>query len=475
MKTIRLLLTIILSLVLVHCSSDSSDDTVIDPIDQTDDDPIVLSSAKELMSFSVTKADNSDLDIDANVQQSGTSVKLFFPAGIDLTSLVTSFQVSEKAVLKINGANVVSGNTAIDFSSDFTVVVEAEDGSTQNYSFTVESNFSEFDSAVEAVRSKYNAPGLQIAITKDEKLVYTNNYGFSNLDNTEPVTNNSLFRVASISKPITAITILKMADDGLLSLSDTVFGGNGILGTDFGTPPYKTNIENITVMHLLDHTSGFTNNPYDPMFANLDWSQKQIIDDVLDNWTLATVPGSTYYYSNFGYLVLGRIIEKVSGMSYEDYVKQSILIPAGITNMTTGGNLLNDKKENEVEYFGQETLGAYEMNVTRMDAHGGWIASATDLAKLLVIIDRESGVEDLVTTSNLNLMYFGYEYWWFAGSIPGTSAVFGRLNGDFNYVILANTRTLPDIFAIISEMEAALSSNIPNRTSWPEYDLFTIE
>ena len=169
---------------------------------------------------------------------------------------------------------------------------------------------------------------------------------------------------------------------------------------------------------------------------------------------------------------IGRKIKAAYGMDYDDYVKQTILTPAGISTMEIANNTLSGKFPNEVEYFGQESLGAYDMNVTRMDSHGGWIASATDLAKLLVTVDRNNGVSDVVGTDLLNTMYFGFENWWFAGSIPGTSAVFGRLNDDFSYVILTNTRTLPDIFAIITDMQGAMQSNIESRSSWPNYNLF---
>ena len=299
MKTTRLLLLVSLSLFFTNCSSDSSNDPQTDPVVQTDDDPVTttdddpvvqLSSAKDLISFTVVQADNPTLKIDADIQQSGNTLKVFFPFGTDIANLVVSFQVSDKAILKLGDNTLTSGDSAIDFSVGFNLTVEAEDGSTQTYSVSQESSFAALDAAIQQVMTDNNAPSMQLAITKDEKLVYQAQYGYADLNSTEMVTDDSVYRLASVSKTITAVTILKMAQDGLLDFNDTVFGTNGILGMDFGTPPYKTNIENITVRHLLDHTSGFTNTPNDPFFVNENWSLQQLIDDVLDNRELATVP-----------------------------------------------------------------------------------------------------------------------------------------------------------------------------------------
>lgn len=474
MKTIKQLLLLSISLLLFNCSKDSPDEPVKEMevvIPPKDDD--TASSAKELISFSVTAASNPNLEIDADVQQSGTNLNVFFPFSTDVTELKVSFEVSDKAKLKLNGTEVVSGTSTIDFSSDETLTVEAEDGSTKNYGLTSESNFVELDAAIQQLMQDNNAPSMQLAITKGERLVYQAHYGYADLNNTELVNDNSVYRLASVSKVITAISILKMKDNGLLNMDDTVFGINGILGTDFGTSPYSTNIEDITVQHLLDHKSGFTNNPNDAFFVNYDWSLKQLIDDVLDNRVLATIPGETYYYSNFGYCILGRIIEKLSGKTYEAYVKETVLSPLGITTMNIGKNEIENKLENEVEYAGQENFGAYQYNIERIDALGGWTASATDLAKFLVGIDRNSGVSDIISTSSMAGTYFEFDEWGFWGSLPGTSSVVSRLNDDINFSIVTNTRVIP--IQLNKDMQDTLKAQILARSSWPNYDLFELD
>ncbi|MGD1945025.1 MAG: serine hydrolase domain-containing protein [Croceivirga sp.] len=484
MKITRLFLLTSVSFFLINCSSDSSDDPQTQPpIDQTDDGPITsvdddpvgeLSSDNSLLSFSVTTANNPGLKIDADVQVTGNDYKLYFPFGTQLDDLIVSFQVSEGASMQIGGVELTSTNSSIDFTDDFIATVVAEDGSMAEYGFRAESNFEALDEAIQQLMSDNNAPSMQLAITKNEKLVYQAQYGFADLNNTEVVTDDSVYRLASVSKTITAVTILRMVQDGLIAFNDTVFGVNGILENDFGTPPYSTNIENITVRHLLDHTSGFTNNPADAMFLNLDWTLEEVISNVLDNRVLETTPGETYSYSNFGYILLGRVVEKVSGMTYENYVKQSILVPLGITTMNIARNGIDEKWPNEVEYFSQgDNLGPYQYNASRCESMGGWTASATDLAKLMVGIDRRPGVADIINTDVIVGSYFGFGEWGFWGSLPGTSAVIYRINEEFNFSIIANTRVIP--LTLNKDMQDALRAAILARTSWPEYDLFTTE
>jgi CubicO group peptidase (beta-lactamase class C family) len=222
---------------------------------------------------------------------------------------------------------------------------------------------------------------------------------------------------------------------------------------------------------LLEHTSGWTNTPNNPMFNNLSYTQSQLLTDVLMNRPLTTAPGSTYYYLNFGYFVLGRVIEKITGVSYDSYVKTNILQPCGISEMRIAGNTLNDKFPKEVKYYQSES-SPYSMNVTRADACGGWIASATDLARFIVKIDRNTFRPDLISTSLLNQFYFGYLKWVQNGSLPGTSAVLCRLNSTYSFVVLANTRIDSDEDLINVDLNNTVTEQINLILTWPTGDLF---
>ena len=169
--------------------------------------------------------------------------------------------------------------------------------------------------------------------------------------------------------------------------------------------------------------------------------------------------------------MLGRISEEITGKSYEDYVNEEILHPLDITNMKIGGNTLDERFNDEVKYYDQEGYSPYAMNVSRMDANGGWLASSKDLVRLLAHVDRNSRRPDILNTSSLNNLYFGFENWLFFGSLPGTSSAISRVDDSFGYVILVNTRTIP-IGNILDQMNQVMVNEINSRTSWPNYDLF---
>lgn len=429
-----------------------------------------LSSAKQLITFNLSDELN-DISIDSDGIISGTSVTLFLPPGSNSIGLIPNFVISENSSAFIGNEELMSGETELDLSENITVEIIAEDGSSTYYIIELITDFPALDVSISSLMSSYNIPGIQLAIVNNEKLVYMKSFGMANKEEVENITDNSLFRIASISKPITAIAIFKLAEMGALNIDDLVFGNGALLGTKYGINSYSDDVKQITVRHLLEHTSGWDNDPYDPMFYNISYTHEELISDILDNRPLATQPGSTYYYSNFGYCVLGRIIEEVTGLSYDQFVNENLLNSIGITEMKIAGNTLADRQINEVKYYDQESFSPYIMNVTRMDSHGGWIASTKDLAKFLVHIDRNSSKSDIVSSSYLQELYFSSTNWLFYGSLPGTSTAISRVNDSFGYVIFANTRTLP-VDNILNDMNNIMTTEISNKSTWPKYDLF---
>lgn len=347
------------------------------------------------------------------------------------------------------------------------------------------------DDRIEAFMSKYDVPGLSLAITKDEKLVYVKAYGKADMESGEDLTTESLFRIASISKSLTAIALMKLAEEGKLSLDDHVFGQGAILGTKYGQHPYSDRVLAITVRHLLNHTAGgWPNQAGDPMFTNPEMDAHELISWTLDNRPLLRLPGTAYAYSNFGYCVLGRIVEELTGKAYDQYVKDAILAPIGIKSMVNGGNTLADRKAGEVKYYGTSAGGTdpYAFNIARMDAHGGWIASAKDLVKLLVHVDGYGGKTDMLSTASILEMTTpptlpnpsGYALgwsvrngqWWHMGSLPGTVTELSR-NGDnrINAAILTNTNAGPQYS---EELDNLLWNAIIRKSDiqWQDIDQF---
>lgn len=331
--------------------------------------------------------------------------------------------------------------------------------------------FGNLENSLNQKLAQFNAPAISVAIIKNEKLVYLKAFGFSDNETKTAATVTDIYRVASISKPITLAAILKLVQDGTISLDQKVFGVNGILGNDFGIPPPGSNKDLITIKHLLDHKSGWTNTPTDLMFTNISKTKSQLISELISTRALTSVPGTSESYLNIGYHILGRVIEKVTNQSYENYVKTAILAPSGIVDMKIAGNTLADRYPNEVKYY-QTEFSPYSMNINRMDAGGGWVATAKDLAKFIVRVDQNSVKQDLISTTLINQFYFGYANWYFYGSLPGTSAIVNRLNSTTSFVVITNTRTESNYNTILDDLNNTMIKEINSISNWPTLDLF---
>ena len=175
-----------------------------------------------------------------------------------------------------------------------------------------------------AFMETYEVPGLSVAIAIKGKSAYVGAFGVADRDTGEALTPQHRFRIASISKPITSTGIFTLIEAGKLQLDKSVFGPNSILGDDYPWSADGSNIEKITIEHLLTHTAGaWENNANDPMFSNKEMSHRELIAWTLKNMPLTIPPGKSFAYSNFGYCVLGRVIEKITGQTYERYIKDN--------------------------------------------------------------------------------------------------------------------------------------------------------
>jgi CubicO group peptidase (beta-lactamase class C family) len=357
-------------------------------------------------------------------------------------------------------------------------------------------NFSNADLSL--ITSKMNAylnanqvPGLAVAITKDGRLVYAAGFGYANKETGEEAGPTSLFRIASVSKPITSAAIMKLIESGKLSLTDHVFGPGGKLASEFPTPANNTKINEITIKYLLEHVSGFNNGAngdQDPMFMNLSMNHHDLINWVLNDpyHKLTRDPNMQWEYVNFGYCVLGRVIEKVSGQTYEQYVKQNVLTPSGATDMVIGANSEAQRKPREVKYYPPGS--PYSLNVTRFDSHGGWLASPIDLERFLVRVDGFPTKPDLINATLHTQMVTpahikdksgndpNYAFGWGAnpqshnGAMDGTIAYLAVLNGGYTFAVVANSRPASDIWA--GNLYNTVQSIVNGVSAWPNYDLF---
>ncbi|QDE81874.1 serine hydrolase [Myxococcus xanthus] len=379
----------------------------------------------------------------------------------------------------------------------------------QNLTFSA-ADLQHIDDTVQQAMTSTNTVGLSLAITRHGRLVFAKGYGLADRTSNTPVNTSHRFRVASVSKPMTSIGIMRLIESGQIRLTDRVFGRGGLLGETFGAQStYADNrVLNITVQHLLEHTAGAWDNDGadgtgDPMFMNTGMTHAQLIQWVLQNVPLEFAPGTTYQYSNFGYSVLGRIIERVTGMTYDAYMRANVFAPSGATSFAVGGDTLSARLPNEPVYYqlGTGAFSPYGMPVRRMDAHGGWVATPIDLLRVAVRADGFSTVSDLLSASSLTTMTTrttaldtlgnsvnyakGWSVnslpnWWHGGYIPGTRALLVRTDDrygpsrseEFTWSVMTNSNNssgsgTPDI-----NLDSLMWNVVNGVGAWPAHDLF---
>ena len=182
------------------------------------------------------------------------------------------------------------------------------------------------DSLYKQHAEKNHFPGIAFGIVVDGQLVYTGNSGYTDIRKKIPVTSASMFRIASMSKSFTAMAILKLRDEGKLGLDDPIYQ----YIPEFKSIRYPTaDAPPITIRHLLTHGAGFPeDNPWgDRQLADTD---KDLMEFIGKQISFSNPPGIAYEYSNLGFALLGKIITKVSGKRYQDYIKENIWDPLGM-------------------------------------------------------------------------------------------------------------------------------------------------
>ncbi len=411
--------------------------------------------------------------LDSQTRFAGGNLRLDLPPGMDHSSVLVAASIPDGATVWVDDTQIQSGTTRLDLTQDMWVRVESGDGNNATlYFMDVTDDLPDVDDTVIDFLTDHQVSGAAYGILKGEKLVYASSAGTA-ADGVD-ATPNTIFRVASVSKPITLRAILQLVDDGEVTLDSTVFGVGGVLEFDFGTAPYSAGIEDITIDYLLRHVSGWTNDPNDPLFQNPGFTTEELIDDVLDNRTLTTTPGDTYAYSNFGYLVLGRVIEKLSGQTYEAYVTSALLTPMGMTSTQIGGDALVDRLADEAQYYANGGSDPYANSMGRLDSAGGWTTTVGDLARFLAGVDRMQVVPDDLSTSLQSYSYLGFTNWYHTGSLPGTSAIIERIDDEYSFVALMNARG-PAGAILSDDLRTMMQTIFADQAEWPNYDLLQVQ
>ena len=371
-------------------------------------------------------------------------------------------------------------------------------------------NIDLLDRNLERFREQNFIKGLAVAIVKDEKLVFAKGYGYTDLKAKVSASPDKLFRIASVSKLVTAVAIMKLVENGKITLDSKVFGKNGILKDENYLQIKDNRLENITVRNLLNHSGGWTQRYGDIAFLPkivseqtgdpLPLKMSSYLKFVISK-RLHFEPGTTSAYSNLGYMFLGEVISKVAKTSYEKYVRDNVLKPAHIYDMQLGGSFEDEKLLEESRYYQPEDalpVEAYDgsgrlvpkvygsTNMALLGSAGGWISSPVDLMKLMVVIDGDNRTKDILSQQSIDEMTrvdekgldpLGWRStnengeWWRTGTLPGSSALLKRDPNGISWVILANTSNYKGPHLAI-EMDRLMSRTLPKIGNWPDYNLF---
>ena len=366
------------------------------------------------------------------------------------------------------------------------------------------------DHAVDSFMNFWALKGASLAIMRNDSLLYAKGYGKA--DPTTAMTPGTTMRLASVSKLLTAVGIMKLQEEGKIFLETPVFGPLGVLN-EYDCYIKDNNYYMITVEHLLRHQAGFSTRGGDVMFSKLtfmrDWGLSEpptpqfVVQKQLGR-RLAFEPGTWQEYSNFGFLLLSLIIEKVSGQSYSDYMQEHVFAPAGCSQFRIAGNYLKDRLPGESMYFMQPDSelvpsfdGKYSAvdkcyggnDITGLMGAGAWTASAVEMARLVGCIDGRGPMEDILSEESVRKMTTWYDAdtfslgwndtkpdgeWTRTGSFSGTSALVKVYPDGECWIFISNTsawrgsRFTKNTAHLCKSLRRRFSASLPTR------DLFTL-
>ena len=197
---------------------------------------------------------------------------------------------------------------------------------------------------------KPNEPGCAILVSKKGQILYKKAFGMANLELNVPMSSDMVFGIASITKQFTAIAIMQLVEKNKIKLQDSI---NKYIAD------YPTHGYNITIEHLLTHTSGINDfmaiENFDSIVKRIEYNNPMDFINVFKKESMDFAPGTKWNYSNSGYFLLGYIIEKASGITYQQYIEENILKPAGMTN--TYSNDYRKIITNRVTGYGKDDNG----------------------------------------------------------------------------------------------------------------------
>jgi CubicO group peptidase (beta-lactamase class C family) len=385
-----------------------------------------------------------------------------------------------------------------------------------------------FETGMQSLMSASQITAASLAVAHKGNLVLAKGFG-DVTDDEEPVPPTALFRVASVSKAFCGTAIVKLIEDGKLSFDDKLLDLLGWTG-----PVKDPALTSVTVDHLLHHLGGWdlvTSTLDDPLLSDQDIAADldiplPVTQESIFRWTTTTrkldwTPGTREAYSNYGFMLLGMIVERVTGQDYEDFVRDSLLAPLGIRRMRLSRSLLPERLPGEVMYHEPHT-GMYpnvlvpgaphevmqmygSLNFINHGSSGGWAASAVDLVKFASAFDDPAACP-ILSASSVDTLFnrvlpnapdyvCGWEIhkvgnlteWFKTGNMDGSSALmYRRSDGVSVGVTLNRTTREPYLAACKDDTRTPAGQPIPawdtvelvrdwvdSVSSWPSVDLWS--
>ena len=334
----------------------------------------------------------------------------------------------------------------------------------------------EIDSIISS-EFKAQEPGGVVLVTQKGKIIYKRAFGMANMELDVPMKEEMVFNVGSITKQFTAVAILQLMEQGKLSLGDEI--------TKY-LPDYPVNGQKITIENLLTHTAAIPGPAAEAMTSLQGKKNLVSLQEIIatfKNRPLDFAPGTKWSYSNNGYMLLGAIIEKVSGVSYPQYLEKNIFKPAGMTETHFGDDyLLIKNRAASYVYSRAESrfLNARNDKVETAYSAGAIQSTAADLFKWNQALQshrliKKESLEKAQTEYKLpNGKGTNYGYGWFIGNIKGSPLLEhgGNMGGfmshsiylpqeDVFVIVLYNFRTPTRLPEFLAGDLAALTINKP--------------
>jgi len=353
------------------------------------------------------------------------------------------------------------------------------------------------DSAVVAWMEEFSVPGAQVALMREGRLVLSRGYGVRSIDSPDPVSEDNLFRIGSVSKPVAGLAFLQLVSQGLASLDDRPFEALVDLYPPLPGQTADPRLQTATVRDILRHQTGHGDREVDQVAWRAVWQHGAMdIDEIYRHaigHPLDHDPRTVYQYTNFNTKTVARYMETLTGTDFEGHVRSTLMGPAGVQRMAFGRSALHERDPMEVRYHDQSgalsaLMDADDHVMVHWDASGAWIGTASDVLRvvraalegtpdappLLSAAVREEVQTRNPAASPSPTSFMGLHWlvnlsgpapvWSHNGAARGAWARVSFEVGGTAYVLLSNRHSGGELNMSLGSLLASVE--------WPDHDLF---